>query len=158
MRALVLVALAAGLLACGKGPAGETLREADPTGAQAAPRVVKVQAKGRVIDTAQVLSPAEEQAIAARIAGGRSIFVVTLVPAGGDSMERIGWAVSNSSAANRPLLLLVDPRQAAVRIEGELAPEKKAAVASAMQADLKAGKAAAAIGRGLDVLGQDIGQ
>jgi uncharacterized membrane protein YgcG len=158
VRALVSVALAAGLLACGKGPAGETLREADSTGAQAAARVVKVQAKGRVIDTADVLSPDEEKAIAARLASGRLIFVVTIVPSGGDSMERIGWAVSNSAAATKPLLLLIDPKQSSVRIEGELAPEAKAAVASAMQPGLRAGKVAEAVGVGLDTLARESGR
>jgi len=147
----------AALTGCGQRPPGGDVRDADVTVSGEPLRVLKMQTRGRVIDTADVLSPTEEKAIVSRLAAlratkGREVVVVTLVPQGGDSMERIGWAVSGKTAGNRPILLLIDPKQASSRIEGDLTPEQRAAIAGAMQADLREERFGAAVGQGLDRL------
>lgn len=154
--------LALGLIACGQAPGGgATVRETDQTVGDPAIRVVKVENRGRIIDTAGVLSDLEEGAIAKRLASlretrGLAVVLVTLVPSEGDSMERIGWAVGGHERAkagdNRVLLLLVDPKLATVRIEGALSPEQRARVVGAMQSELREGRTGSAIGRGIDQL------
>jgi hypothetical protein len=79
--------------------------------------------------------------------------IVLLKPQPGDSLERIGWAAGGGQQGV-PLLVLVDPEGAQVRIEGDLSPERRAAVASAMRERLRAGEVAAAVLSGLDRLEQ----
>jgi len=134
------------------------VHERDRTVADPAFRMVKASSRGRVIDTAQVLSDLEEKAIVDRLAAlretrGLSVVVVTLEPSSGDSMERIGWAVGGQNPAKgntRALILLVDPKLSTVRIEGALSPEQRADIAGAMQGDLREGRVGAAVGRALD--------
>lgn len=156
LRALPV--LIAGILAaCGQAPVPGDIRDADRLSADPSIRVVEMKTRGRVIDSAGVLSNLEEKAIANRIESlratkGLAVVVVTLVPQGGDSMERVGWAVGGGQDGKRPLLLLVDPKQASVRVEGKLSPEQRAAIAGSMQSELRDGRIGSAIGRGLDRL------
>jgi hypothetical protein len=115
---------------------------------------------GRVIDLADVLTPAEEQSLAARCArlsadSGRTLTVILIQPEG-QSLEQVGWAVGSGSGANRPIMILADPMTRQVRIEGELPAEAKARIAAAMQEGLKAGRAGLAVERGLIRLGEVI--
>lgn len=109
---------------------------------------------GRVVDLADALSPAERLALGRRLAyeqqaDGRPVMVVILQTDKNQSLEQVGWAVSGTGGANRSFIILVDPEQKRVRLEGDLQPESKAAVAAAMRNDLAAGRVAAAIERGL---------
>ena len=135
------------------------MHERDRTDAEPSFRVVNATIKGRVIDTAGVLSDLEKTAISKRLAAlretrGLAVVVVTLVPSDGDSMERIGWAVGGQKGAKangqRALLLLVDPKLATVRLEGALTPEQRATIAGGMQSELREGRVGSAIGRALD--------
>lgn len=155
MRPVLLASLLALPAGCGQAPTGESVREVDLTAPAETARMIKIQTKGRVIDTADVLSVAEEQGIAERLAllqrnAGRSVVVVTVSPEGNDSMERIGWAVGGATGKDRPLLMLVDPERKQVRIEGDLPATQRAAVAAPMQPELLAGRTRQAIDRGLD--------
>lgn len=159
MRGYVLAALGCGLAACHQPPAGETLRETDSTFMSDRVSGSRSQTGSRLLDTVGVLADDDAKAIAARLARGelatgRPVVVVTLVPQGGNSMEQVGWAISGDTVAKRTLLILVDPKQRVVRVEGQLAAEAKAAIASAMQSDLRGNRVAAAINRGLDRLEQ----
>lgn len=112
---------------------------------------------GRVVDLAGTLKPAEKASLADRLASlqradGRRVMVVVIDPGRAQSLEQVGWAVGGGQGAARPLLLLVDPASRRVRIEGDLQPPAKAAIAAAMQPDLAAGHVAAAIDRGLSML------
>jgi uncharacterized membrane protein YgcG len=112
---------------------------------------------GRIVDLAGTLKPAEEAALARRLAAqqqadGRPVMVVVIDPGREQSLEQVGWAIGGGQGAARPLLLLVDPASGRVRIEGDLQPPAKAAVAASMQPDLAAGRVAAAIDRGLLML------
>jgi uncharacterized membrane protein YgcG len=112
---------------------------------------------GRIVDLADALSAAEEQALDRRLAGrekadGSRVMVVVIEPGKQQSLEQVGWAVGGGSAAKRPLLMLVDPASRRVRIEGDLGPERRAEVASAMQPGLAGGRVAEAIERGLSRL------
>lgn len=134
---LLLLTGLAGLAGC--GPAGE--ERTDRSAESLRPRDAPAATRGRVIDTADMLTDAEEQSVAGRLArlearSGRKVTLVTIRPTDGDSMERIGWAVGGASGAG-PLLMLVDADRRAIRIEGDLAPERKAAVAGAMQPGLR---------------------
>jgi uncharacterized membrane protein YgcG len=108
---------------------------------------------GRVADLADALTPPEELALARRLAyqqqaDGRSVMVVILEAGRGQSLEQIGWAVG-AGAPPSSFLLLVDPAQRRVRVEGDLQPDGRAQVAGAMQAELAAGRVAAAVDKGL---------
>ena len=143
------------LVGCDPAPTAETGSEAGPVAAQRAAH----DQGGRIIDLADALAPADEASLSTRLreeqqADGRAVTVALVRPNSGDSLERVGWAVGGSRGPARPLLLLVDPASAQVRIEGDLQPEARAAVASAMQPDLRAGRVAAAVNAGLDRLEQ----
>lgn len=152
--------LSLGLIGCGQAPrGGEAIHETDRTVNGPAFRMVKVQTRGRVIDTAGALSDLEKKAIgdrldALRSTRGLAVVVVTVTPSAGDSMERIGWAVDgqgrSKGAGKRAMLLLIDPKLATVRIEGALSPEQRATIAGAMQPELREGRIGSAIGRALD--------
>ena len=109
-----------------------------------------------VVDSAEALSADEERVIGDRLArgqeaDGRSVIIVTVRQGKDESLERVGWA-ANAGRPGGPFLLLVDPNTRQVRVEGDLAPEGRAAVAAAMQADLRSGRVASAVGQGLDRL------
>ncbi|WP_426267905.1 TPM domain-containing protein [Sphingomonas sp. LHG3443-2] len=164
IRRFLTAPLLLSLVACGQAPAGgDTIHERDRTDADPSFRIARTENRGRVIDTAGVLSALEEKTIAARLAAlretrGLTVVVVTLVPSDGDSMERIGWAVSGQrdakAAAKRASLLLIDPKLATVRIEGALPPEQRAAIVGAMQSELREGRVGSAIGRALEQIQQ----
>lgn len=130
------------------GCGGEQEGAADRAGRQAA---APASAGGRVIDLAAVLTPAEQTALVQRLAKSGDVTVVIVKTGPAQSLEQIGWAVGRPGS----LLLLLDPESRKVRVEGELSPEAKAAVASAMSADLSAGRVAAGVSRGLDRLAQE---
>jgi uncharacterized membrane protein YgcG len=137
--------LAAALVACGQAPAGETVHEADVTApATAVTRGVKVDLRGSVIDPSNSLGEADKQAIKARLdalkaATGRVLVVIIATPSKGDNLERIGFAVSSSATKSGPLLMIVDPKSGQVRMEGYLAPDKRAMVAAAAGGPIAAG-------------------
>ena len=109
---------------------------------------------GRIVDLAGALPPQEKAALASRLADSRLVTVVIVETGKAQSLEQIGWAVGGSGGDRRSTLVLIDPETRQVRLEGELAPEEKAAVASAMRDDLVAGRVAAALNRGLTRLEQ----
>ncbi|WP_344695128.1 TPM domain-containing protein [Sphingomonas rosea] len=141
------------LAACGQSPPPG----GDPAAAGQPARVADGALRGRVIDTADVLTPIEEKAIAGRLAAlaanqKKAVVIVTVVPKNGDSMERVGWAVGGKTANPGTLLMLIDPQASSVRLEGELSPADRALVAAAILPDLREQRYGAAIGRGLDRL------
>ena len=141
--------------ACGPG---DSLREADHTSSGEAPQVVEVKTRGRVIDLAVVFTPDHERRMAADLTTaeqrtGRKVMLVTVSPTAGDSMERIGWAVRGAEKQS-PILLLIDPNTQAVRIEGDLPPERKAALAGAVRGGLAAGNLPTILPRALAMLEQ----
>lgn len=107
--------------------------------------VAPVKNGGRVIDLAAVLTSAEKTALAQRLGSSADVTVVIVKADPAQSLEQIGWAVGRPGS----LLLLLDPQSHQVRVEGELPPAARATVASAMSADLAAGRVAAAIDKGL---------
>ena len=130
------------------------MTEADRLEPAGVAKVVRVESKGRVIDVADVLTPRDEQHIAGLVSafesrGGRKLVVLTVRPSSGDSMERVGWAVSGPQS---PLMMMIDPEQGSVRFEGSLPPERKAMVAGAMQGPIKSGRIAHAVAVGIGLL------
>lgn len=152
MAATVLLSAAASLAAC--GGQGTPAKE----GQQPAARSAADEPGGRVLDLADALSVEEEKRIARRLrrlpaSGSAPPLIVLLKPEPGDSLERFGWAAGGGQGGV-PLLVLVDPTHAQVRIEGGLSPEGRAAVASAMRERLRAEQTAEAVLAGLDRLEQ----
>jgi len=155
MLRTAVLALAGLTGACGQG---EALREADSTSSADTPQLVEVRTKGRVIDLAEAFTPEAERQMAAELTAaeqrtGRRVMLVTVSPTAGDSMERIGWAVRGAEKQS-PVLLLIDPSTKAVRIEGELAPERKAAVAGAIRRGFSTGNLPTVLPQALSMLEQ----
>lgn len=156
MRQLLLSGLAAGLVGCGPPADGGFRFWQESKVGETETRRVEARSDGRVIDAADVLSPAEEQRIdrlAFEIgsATGRKVLVLTVPPLGNQSLEQFGWAVGGQSKAGSTVLLMVRPDDRRVRVEsgGAVPPEQAARIASSMQPSLAAAKTAAAIEAGL---------
>jgi hypothetical protein len=97
---------------------------------------------GTIIDQANALEPKDMQALAEEFAkheeaGGPRMTLIMVRPTARESIEQLSWAVAGQPGQNG-VTLLVDVDKAVVRIEGPFPPERKAAVASAMRADLVA--------------------
>lgn len=111
--------------------------------------------RGRVIDLADALGPAEEEALTRRLAGTqqagrRTVMVILIEPNGGQSLEQVGWAVGgNNGGSSSAVMILANPKTRQVRVEGDLKPEARAMVAAAMQEGLTAGRIAQAVESGL---------
>ena len=142
-----LLPLLLGLGGCGSG--------APAVAGAAAERMALPNAgEGAIIDQAQVLSSTERTRLAARAGaisrGGRPVTVVVLRQQAGTSLEQIGWAVNRPGSSGRQLLMLVDPEQQSVRVEGAgVTPAQAAAVAGAMQPALGQRQLMTAIEAGL---------
>ncbi|UUR09209.1 TPM domain-containing protein [Sphingomonas glaciei] len=152
---LALTALA--LAACDKpGSAGETVREFDGTGAEVTPeRRVTVHEGTAVIDQAKVLSAADKASLARRIveiaeATGRKLTIVLLRPAEGQSMEQVTWAIAPKAGTEGPMMLVVDVGSGSVRVDNLSDPAQSAAIARAISPEVKAGRVASGVARGLD--------
>jgi hypothetical protein len=116
---------------------------------------VATSPKGKVADLAFVLDDGEEQRLAGRVAqynarGDRQLMVVTVPIDENGSLELFGWGIRMPPTMTA---LMVDPKASAVRIEGPMSAEAKAAVARQMQPALKAGRLEEALGIGIDRLG-----
>jgi uncharacterized membrane protein YgcG len=143
---------------------------AEPTGAPAvdgpgkevaSPRQSAVHEGVSVVDEASVLSASEKASLVQRGAAvsraiDRKLTVVLLRPSEGDSLERVTWAISPAAGAEeRPLLLVVDVDTGAVRVDGASSAGRAAAIAGAVRNEVKAGRYAAGVGRGLDRIAQE---
>jgi uncharacterized membrane protein YgcG len=154
--------LAAALAACGSAagngsPAGSELAERNETQKSVpAARALQVTSRegGSVIDQADALTPADETRLRKRAAelspGERPITVVLLNQLPGSTMERVGWAINKQGRNTDQVLLMVDPSQQRVRVEGQgVTPEQAARIAAAMQGSLSAGQVPEAVESGL---------
>lgn len=115
---------------------------------------VATSPKGKVADLAFVLDEGEEQRLAARVArynaaGDRQLMLVTVPIDQNGSLELFGWGIRMPPTMTA---LMVDPKAKAVRIEGPMPAEAKAAVVRQMEPALKAGRLEEALGIGVDRL------
>lgn len=106
-------------------------------------------ATGNIIDEAGALRPTQMRDLAMELrdlnqAGGPRMTVVLARPSSGESLEHLGWAVAGRPSGS-DLVLMVDPEATTVRVEGALAPEQKARIATAMLDHLRAEQPAEAI-------------
>ena len=150
--------IAAMLASCGFVPNGEAdagERDAMESTSSTTVRVVKAErSSGTVIDQADVLTEEEATQLsqrAAELSGERrSLMVVVLRQLPRTSMEQVGWAVNRQGKMSNRVLLLVDPEQRRIRVEGAgVTPAQGAKVAGTMLPFLEAGKVAQAIDVGL---------
>lgn len=128
MRAPIasLAALALSLAACGDAPAGAPAATANAS-APTRPDVELPALTGRVVDRANLLSPAEEARVAARAEAlerrtGDQLVIVTMPSLNGRTIEAFGLALGNrwrlgQSGRDNGVLLIVAPNERKVRIE-----------------------------------------
>lgn len=118
--------------------------------------VSRSEGRGKIIDNANLLDAGDRNGLSQELAeinrlGGPEVTVVLVRPTAGESMEQIGWAVAGRPSG-KAVVLLADPDSAAVRVEGAIAPDAKARIASAMQQPLRAGQPAEAVRGAIAVL------
>lgn len=149
--------MALALAACGQaGGDGEAVRKFDGNGVEVLPRPSNTAQQGAaIIDQANVLSVADKVSLEARSTAvaetvGRKLTVVLLRPADGQSLEQVSWAIAPKAGPGGPLLLVVDVETGAVRVDGAHDPAGAAAIARAISGEVKAGRVAAGVTRGLD--------
>jgi uncharacterized protein len=124
-RLFLLIAAAASLGAC--GPAASKCPLRHPADAVIAAKLTAPALSGRVVDNANILSPREEDRLAARLVALErkttdQLVVVTLPDLGGAPIEAVGLALGNKWRIGRAgldngVLLIVAPREHKVRIE-----------------------------------------
>jgi len=152
----MLLALAlVGAAGCGSGPVSAK------GGDQPLPALT-----GRVVDRANLIDPAAESALTAKLAALETdttdqVVVVTLPGLKGEPIEATGrrlgngWGIGRNDADNG-VLLLVAPRERAVRIEvgegleGLLTDERAAEIIQLILPQFKANKPEAGISLGVD--------
>lgn len=145
---------------CDRQPTMGEARTFDASGNEVPPLPRVPMPEGvAVIDQAGVLSGAEKGRIEQRSAAvsqaiGRKLTVVLLRPSHGDTLERVTWAISPGQGADRPLMLVVDVGSAAIRVDGATDAAAAAAIAAAVRDEVKAGRFALGISRGLDQIAQ----
>jgi hypothetical protein len=120
-----------------------------------APARLALEQGTKVIDQANVLSPDEKASLDRRLAqvagrAGRKMTVVLLRPEGGQSLEMVAWAIAPRSEPSGPVLLVVDVGTGSVRVDGISDPTLAVAVARAIGPDVRGGRVASGISRGLD--------
>jgi uncharacterized membrane protein YgcG len=114
------------------------------------------EGRGKIIDNANLLDAGDRNGLTQELAeinrlGGPEVTVVLVRPTSGESMEQIGWAVAGRPSG-KAVVLLANPDSAAVRVEGAIAPDAKARIASAMQQQLRAKQPAEAVRGAIAVL------